>query len=193
MRVILIGYRGSGKTVVGGALAARLGLDFVDADVEIESRAGQTIAAIFAEEGETGFRERERTVMAELCCRDGLVIAAGGGAVLDSDTRADWARPGSRVVWLTASAEELERRIATDATTAARRPSLTGDSVLEEISAVLAERETVYRGCATLTIDTGQRTIHDVVEQIATALENNADGADDKSPVANDGPEGNGS
>ncbi|MFP6768634.1 MAG: shikimate kinase [Planctomycetaceae bacterium] len=170
MRVILIGYRGSGKSVVGRALAPRLGLDFVDADVEIESQAGQTIAGIFAEEGEAGFRVRERTVMVELCGRDNLVIAAGGGAVLDTDTRADWVRSDSPVVWLTASAEELQSRIASDATTDARRPALTEGSVLEEISTVLAERELVYRNCATLTIETGQLTIHNVVERIVSAL-----------------------
>ena len=87
MIVTLIGYRGTGKTSVAPPLAARLGFDVIDADAEIERRAGRTIRAIFADEGEAGFRARERDVMAEYLAKSRLVIAAGGGAVLNADTR----------------------------------------------------------------------------------------------------------
>ena len=162
MRVVLIGYRGSGKSVVGQLMARQLGLVFVDADLEIETRAGRQIAEIFAEEGEAGFRSLERDVIAELSARDRLVISAGGGAVLDPQTREQWNEPDTVVIWLTATPEELARRIAGDSTTAHRRPALTSGNVLEEITAVLAQRNQHYRSCQTLTIDTTGRTIEEV-------------------------------
>ena len=82
MRVVLIGYRGSGKSVVGRAMAQRLELAFIDTDEEIESRDGRAIAEIFAEESEAGFRDLEREMIAELSGRDSVIIAAGGGAVV---------------------------------------------------------------------------------------------------------------
>ena len=165
MRVVLIGYRGSGKSAVGAAMATGLGLAFVDADVEIESRAGRAIEEIFAREGEAGFRSLEREVILDLSGRDGLVIAAGGGAVLDPRTRAQWSEPGTHVIWLTAAPAELAARISEDPATSKQRPSLTGEGVLAEISSVLKQREPLYRGCQTLTIDTSGRTI----EQVAAA------------------------
>ncbi len=170
MRVVLIGYRGSGKSVVGRLVADRLGLAFVDTDLEIESRGGRSIAEIFAEDGEAGFRQHEREVIADLSRRRAVVIAAGGGAVLDPDTRADWTAADTLVVWLTATPEELARRISGDETTADRRPSLTGQSVLEEITEVLQHRESLYRDCQRLTIDTTGRTIEDVADETVAAI-----------------------
>ena len=177
MRVVLIGYRGSGKSVVGEVMACRLGLEFVDADAEIENRAGRAIAEIFADDGEAGFRRLEREVIAELAGRDAVIIAAGGGAVLDPQTRDEWNEPDTLVIWLTATPEELARRIARDQATGDRRPSLTGDGVLEEISEVLAQRADLYRGCQTLTIDTTGRTIEEVaVEAVEAANTNDRSG-----------------
>ena len=170
MRVVLIGYRGSGKSVVGRLVADQLGLAFVDTDLEIETRDGRSIAEIFAEDGEVGFRRVERDVIADVSRRRKVVIAAGGGAVLDPDTRSDWAFADTLVVWLTATPEELAGRISGDDTTANRRPSLTGRSVLEEITEVLRHREPLYRNCQRLTIDTTGRTIEDVAEEIVTAV-----------------------
>ena len=170
MRIVLIGYRGSGKSVVGRLVANRLNLAFVDTDIEIETRDGRSIAKIFAEDGEVGFRSRERDVIADVSRRTDVVIAAGGGAVLDPDTRSDWAVDDTLVVWLTATPEELAGRISGDDATADRRPSLTGRSVLEEITDVLRHREPLYRDCQTLTIDTTRRTIEDVAEEIVTAV-----------------------
>ncbi|HEY2253705.1 MAG TPA: shikimate kinase, partial [Planctomycetaceae bacterium] len=82
MVITLIGYRGSGKTTVAQSLAARLGWSWIDADAVIEDAAGCTIKEIFAAEGESGFRDRERRALAELLTRDKLVLAAGGGAIL---------------------------------------------------------------------------------------------------------------
>ena len=80
MILTLIGYRATGKTTLAGLLAERLGWDWIDADVEIERRAGKSIACIFAEDGEPAFRDLEAQVIADLCRRDRLVLAAGGGA-----------------------------------------------------------------------------------------------------------------
>jgi shikimate kinase len=168
MVVTLIGYRGTGKTSVAGPLASRLGFESVDADAEIERRAGRTIREIFAAEGEAGFRARERDVMAEYLAQDRLVIAAGGGAVLDADTRAR-IRAAGPAVWLRATVETIERQVAADATTRDRRPNLTTGG-RREIEEVLALREPIYRQCATLTVDIDGRPIDAVVEEILTGL-----------------------
>ncbi|MED5401665.1 MAG: shikimate kinase, partial [Planctomycetota bacterium] len=162
MRVVLIGYRGSGKSAVGKTMAHQLGLAFVDADMEIENRAGRSISTIFAEDGEAEFRRLEREVIAELSNGDAVIIAAGGGAVLDPETRAQWKQAGTTVIWLTATPQELANRIARDTTTSDRRPALTSDGVLEEITTVLAQRLDLYHDCQTLTIDTTGRTIEEV-------------------------------
>ena len=163
MIVTLVGARGSGKTAVAGPLAERLGFDAVDADEEIERVAGRTIREIFAADGEPEFRRLEREVLVDLLTRDGLVLASGGGAVLDPLTRADL-RTAGPVVWLNASADELARRIAGDDTTDARRPSLTGGGVLAEIAELLEHREPLYREVATLVVETEGRTPDEIAE-----------------------------
>ena len=149
----LIGYRATGKTTVAKLLAQRLGWDWIDADVEIEHRAGKTIARIFAEDGEAAFRDLESQVIADLCRRQRLVLAAGGGAPLRPENRRAMRQAG-RVVWLTARPETILARMSGDATTAARRPNLTDKLPLEEIVQLLHQREPVYRESADLTVDT---------------------------------------
>lgn len=144
--IFLIGYRGSGKSTVGRVLASRLGWAFVDADVVIEERAGKTIREIFAAEGEAGFRNREATVLADLCKRTDTVIATGGGVVLRPENR-DLLRGNGFVAWLTASAPTLWNRIQADSITTARRPALTTGG-LAEVEQLLADREPLYRETA---------------------------------------------
>lgn len=165
MPITLIGYRGSGKTSVAAPLAARLGWEWIDADTEIETRAGMSIREIFEREGEPGFRRRERAVMHELLARDELVIAAGGGVMLDPATRAEM-RAAGPVIWLRAPVELLEQRIAGDPSTSARRPNLTSSGGRKEIDRLLAEREPLYRECASAIIDTENRTIEEIVDLI---------------------------
>ncbi|MBI3861181.1 MAG: shikimate kinase [Planctomycetia bacterium] len=168
MVITLIGYRGSGKSTVAAGLAARLGCDWTDADSVIEQAAGKTIREIFESEGEPGFRRREREAIAGLLQRDKLVLAAGGGAILNADTRREMQAAGP-VVWLQASAGVLAGRIAADPATAARRPNLAGGG-LDEITRLLAEREPLYRECAKLSIFTDQLAVPEIVERIAVAV-----------------------
>ncbi len=167
--IALIGYRGSGKTAVARALAARLGWDWVDADIEVELRAGKSIAAIFADDGETSFRDLEAIVVDLLCLRSKCVIALGGGAILREVNRKAIQTCGA-VVWLQASVETLERRIAADPATAARRPNLTAAGGQAEIARLLTERTPHYRACATLEVETEGKTPADIADEIVASL-----------------------
>jgi shikimate kinase len=163
--VILIGYRGTGKSTVGRLLAARLGWPFVDADEEIERRASKSIAAIFADQGESHFRDLEEQVVADLLARQQHVISLGGGAVLRQESR-QAIGTGGMIVWLQASPELILKRIEADATTSVRRPNLTSHGGLPEIKTLLAIREPLYRQCATLEVDTDARSTPAIVEDI---------------------------
>ena len=165
----LIGYRATGKTTVAQQLALLLGYDWVDADVEVELAAGKSIASIFAEDGESAFRQRESQVLQELCSCERSVIALGGGAVLAEANREVLHQCGA-VVWLKASVETIEQRLAGDSTTAQRRPNLTNHGGRTEIEALLAQREPIYRACATLEVDTEGRTPVEIAQQIAADL-----------------------
>jgi shikimate kinase len=167
MVVTLIGYRGSGKSTVAQALATELGWEAIDADTVTEQEAGCSIREIFAAEGEPGFRRRERDVLSRLLQRDRLVLAAGGGAVLNGETRREMKAAGP-VVWLQASVAMLEKRIAADPMTGARRPNLAGGGT-DEITRLLMEREPLYRECASHTVDTDNLSVADIVERIAVA------------------------
>jgi shikimate kinase len=152
-RIYLVGARGTGKTTVGRLLAARLGWAFIDVDDRIEAAAGRSVADIFANEGEAGFREREAAALLELATRPDHVVATGGGIVLRDDNR-ERLRGTGTCVWLTAPAETLWDRIRTDPATAARRPALTGLPGPDEVRHVAAAREPLYRSVAHFTIST---------------------------------------
>jgi shikimate kinase len=150
-RIFLIGYRGTGKTTAGRLLAGRLGWPFLDADAELEARAGCTIADIFRTEGEAGFRDREAAVLADLAARPDHVIATGGGVVLRPANR-ELLKAAGFVAWLQAPADVLWQRIQADPATAARRPNLTGGG-LREVIDLLAVREPLYRAVADAAFD----------------------------------------
>lgn len=171
MPVTLIGLRGSGKSTVGRVLADRLGRRFVDADEEIERRAGCTIREMFESVGEEAFRELERRTMADLLADDDLVIAAGGGAVLSPETRDRLRRSSGPVVYLCVLPETAVRRIGNDTTTASRRPSLTTLSPLAEMESILRQREPLYRECASLVMDADGREIEELAVAIVESLE----------------------
>jgi len=170
MNLILIGYRATGKTTLGRLLAERLGWEWADADVEIEHRAGKSIARIFADDGEPAFRDLEAAVIAELCRRQRLVLATGGGAPLREESRRAMRQSGS-VVWLVARPETILKRMSADQTTAGRRPNLTDRNPLEEIIHLLERREAIYRESAHLVVDTEGKSPERLVGEILQRLE----------------------
>jgi len=165
MNLVLIGYRATGKTTLARLLAERLGWDWVDADVEIERRAGKPIARIFAEDGEPAFRDLESQVVADLCRSRGLVLAAGGGAPMREENRRRM-RASGQVVWLVARPETILARMNADQTTAARRPSLTARDPLEEIVHLLEKRKPIYAATAHACVDTEGKSPEQLVEEI---------------------------
>lgn len=167
--IVLIGYRGTGKTTIAQLVALRLGYDWVDADVETELALGMSIAECFAEQGEARFRYAESQVVAGLCARQRAVIALGGGAVLREESRQRLTECDA-VVWLKASPATIEQRIAADPTSVGRRPNLTNHGGRNEIEALLAEREPIYRSCATLEVDTDHRDPAEIADEIVAAL-----------------------
>jgi shikimate kinase len=182
MILTLIGYRATGKSTLAKPLAERLGWSWIDADVELERRAGRTIREIFDTDGEPEFRRLERETLVDLLTRDRLVIAAGGGAVLNPQTRLDFKNAGP-VIWLKASVDTIEQRLYGDETTAERRPNLTSTGGREEIERLLNQREPIYADMAELTIQTdapfpGHRDVpsidqlvEHVVAKLASALQ----------------------
>ena len=164
----LIGYRGTGKSTVARYVADRLGWSWVDADVELERRAGQTIQEIFAVRGEAVFRDLESAVLRDLVASGPQVLALGGGVVLREENRMMLARSPAAVVWLQASPETLQQRLLGDPTTTARRPQLTSRGGIDEIRALLAQREPLYRQCADVALDTEGRTPEQVAEEIVS-------------------------
>jgi shikimate kinase len=142
--------------------------------VEIERRAGKSIARIFAEDGEPAFRDLEARVIADLCHRKRLVLAAGGGAVLRAESRRAM-REAGRVVWLKARPETIHLRMTGDATTADRRPNLTSGGGLAEIVELLARREPDYRQAADLEIETDEVSPGKLVDEILDRLRKQPD------------------
>ena len=169
MVITLVGYRGTGKSTLAAPLAKRLGWEWLDADEELERRAGRSIRDIFATDGEPEFRRLERELLAELLRRDRLIVAAGGGAIQNEATRSDMQAAGP-VIWLQASVDTIERRLATDPTTGARRPNLTATGGREEIERLLAIREPLYRECATIVLDTDATASEQLVDQVLLQL-----------------------
>jgi shikimate kinase len=178
-RITLIGYRGTGKSTVAALLGDRLGCGWCDADLVLEHQVGCSIAALVRSRGESAFRDAETTVLAELLDRFPGVVATGGGAVLRVENRALLRGVGRPVVWLTAPAEVIRRRLAADPTTADRRPALaastTGGLVghgdpLAEVDAALVQREPLYRECADFQVDTAAASSIAVADQVVAWL-----------------------
>ncbi len=163
--IILIGYRGTGKSTLARRLGERLGVASWDSDPEIERRAGKTIAEIFSSDGEAAFRDLEATVIADLLRNERFVLATGGGAILREETRELLRRHGL-VVWLTASPETILNRMVQDKNSLTTRPSLTSLPPLEEILAVLEKRRGFYEQTAHVNIETDAKCVDDVVAEI---------------------------
>ena len=163
--VFLIGPMGAGKSAVGRQLARLLHLDFVDSDDEIESRTGVDIPFIFEKEGEQGFRQRESRVIDDLSQREGIVLATGGGAVIDADNRN---RLGARgyVVYLRTSIDQQLARTRKGR----ERPMLEGDDPRTILENLMADREPLYLEIADLTVDTDGRKVRAVANEILDGI-----------------------
>ena len=170
-RIVLLGFMGSGKTVVGRRLAAKLGWRHIDLDREIELRAGRKIPQIFATEGEEAFRALEVSLTPSYFSLDGVVLSPGGGWItnpglfesLPSDTL---------TVWLKVSPAEVVRRTSSGFG-AGTRPLLQDADPLARATALLVDREPLYRR-ARITIDTEERTVDSIVQQLLTIVKRGA-------------------
>jgi shikimate kinase len=163
--IYLIGPMGSGKTAVGRRLATLLGRPFVDSDAEIEKRTGVDIRFIFEKEGEARFRQRERDIIADLTKLDGVVLATGGGAILDPATRERLAETGV-VVYLETTIDTLVRRTKAAKT----RPLLMGDDPRAVLEQLMIVRRPLYESAADLRIETTGRQVRAVAADIQQRL-----------------------
>ncbi|NPV00765.1 MAG: shikimate kinase [Brevinematales bacterium] len=161
MNIILVGYRGAGKTTLGRELAAELGYRFIDTDDEVVRANGITIPEIFAEYGEPRFREMESSALANVTSGDGAVISTGGGIILSEGNRRIIMERGFRA-YLTASPEVIFQRIHRDT----NRPSLTGKDPMDEIKELLNKRRAFYEEVAEVVIDTGKTPLAECVRMI---------------------------
>ncbi len=159
--IVLVGFMGTGKTSAGKAVAAQLGMTFVDMDDVLVERQGKPVARIFAEDGEPHFRVLERALVRELAGRRGLVIGTGGGVVLNPENIADFARTGV-VICLAADPQTIFRRVEHDT----GRPLLAGGDKLARIRQLYAARQPLYEAIP-LRVETAGLTVEQAAARIA--------------------------
>ncbi len=166
MNIVLIGYRGTGKSSVGKLLAERSGRTLMSTDAEVVRRAGRSVPEIVKQHGWDHFRDLESDVCRDLAGKDNLIIDTGGGAILRKDN-VDRLKVGGILFWLTAEVPTISRRIGGDT----QRPSLTGaKSFVEEIEEVLRERTPIYRAAADHVIATDGRTVGEIADAVQGVL-----------------------
>jgi shikimate kinase len=162
--IFLIGPMGSGKTAVGRQVARLVALPFLDSDHEIEQQTGVDIPLIFEREGEAGFRRREREAIARLTSQTGIVLATGGGAVLDADNRRNLREHGWVVYLETSVAQQAERAGRTR-----NRPMLGNADPQQRLAELMEQREPLYREIADFTASTTRKQVRAVAEQVVQA------------------------
>jgi shikimate kinase len=163
-RVVLVGPMGAGKTTVAGLLAERWGSTVRDTDHDVAASAGKTISEIFVDDGEQHFRRLERAAVVEALAGHTGVLALGGGAVLDPDTRTDLR--GHRVVFLRVGLTDAAKRVGLGV----GRPLLLGN-VRSRIKGLLDERLPIYQEVAAFTVETDGRTPGEVADEVAELVE----------------------
>jgi shikimate kinase len=164
--IYLIGPMGTGKTAVGRHLGRLLGIPFIDSDAEIEKIAGVDIPYIFEQEGEAGFRQRERDVIASLTQREPIVLATGGGAILAPENRRLLADTGTVVFLQTSLAQQLQR-----VGRGRGRPMLKGVDMPQRLAELRAVRDPLYTGIADITLTTDNRRVARVAELVLQELD----------------------
>ncbi len=167
MKIVLIGYRTSGKSTLGQLLSQALCMPYLDIDRGIEVNVGQTLTDCFLAIGDEAFRKLEAEVVAEMCAGDNCIIAFGAGS-LKFPTSQQAAQRDSLVIYLQVPIPELWRRFQTDPATADTRPNLAGGGI-GEIEEMMAQREPVYLACADLVVD-GTRPPAELVSEITAAF-----------------------
>lgn len=165
--IILVGLMGAGKSTIGRNLAKQLGKEFYDSDRVIEERTGVDIATIFEIEGEKGFRDREEQVIQELCEKEDIIMATGGGSILRKNNRENMKKSG-HVIYLCTSAELLYSRIRYDKS----RPLMQTESPLDTLKKLLEDREPYYLGVADSVITTGKQKANVIVKKVMSVLSN---------------------
>jgi shikimate kinase len=167
MNLVLIGYRGTGKSTIARILRDRLGMPLVSLDAAIEVRTGQRIRDFVEANGWDAFRDIESECCRELAGRDGSIIDAGGGVVLRAQN-VDLLKRNGIVVWLRATTESIAGRIGADD----NRPSLSGTkSFVDEIEEVMGQRRPLYESAADLAIDTDGRGPDEIASEIVKLIE----------------------
>ena len=159
--IILVGPMGAGKTTIGKQLARQLGRDFYDSDREIEEHTGANIPLIFELEGEEGFRKREKNILIELTQKKEIVLATGGGVVLDPDNRTQLAKHGF-VIYLSAPLTQLFNRTSKDRS----RPLLQTENPRKKLEEIIAARDPLYREVADIIIETDDKPVRNVVKNL---------------------------
>ena len=166
MNLVLVGYRGTGKSAVASLLAQHFGLRVVHLDAEIERRAGKRIPEIVAAAGWPGFRDLEEEIVRTFAAQDGLVLDCGGG-VIEREANFEVLRSAGPVIWLKASTDTIVQRIAGDD----QRPSLTGSkSFTDEVAEVLERRTPLYQRISHYQVDTDPLAVEDVAAEIERLL-----------------------
>lgn len=167
--IYLIGYRCTGKSSVGRKLAEHRGLAFYDTDERIAAGEQKSIARIVASQGWPYFRDLEKQYLRQVSAKQNIVIATGGGIVLQPDNIACMQNSG-RIIWLRARARTILDRLQQDPATAASRPALTRHALAEEVLATLEERREHYRQAADWPLRTDGFSLDEIVAQIQTML-----------------------
>ncbi len=169
MNIVLIGYRCSGKTEVGKILSRELEKDFLDTDELIQGNAGCSIETIISKDGWNRFREIEKSLIEEVSRRDNMIIATGGGVVMDEDNVKNL-KKNAWIVWLDGKLDVLRQRMNREQRSGNVRPSLTGVDPLEEIQQVMDVRIPLYKKAANFVVDTTTLTPMEVAASIIKAL-----------------------
>ena len=169
MNIVLTGYRCTGKSTVGRRLAERLRVSFCDTDELIKRRTGETVAEIVKKGGWGAFRKEEKEIIRGLSTIKGSVIATGGGVVMDEENRNILKEIGT-VVWLTADIRTTIERMKKDENSNEQRPSLSDNNLYKETSDILEMRIPVYRRLADLTVDTSEKDIDEITDDICRFL-----------------------